>query len=66
MDMTCEIVEALMKLGSVPPVQYSKLARIAERGVSARDKEIIRACNKSINCKTRALLDQKKHNLRIS
>lgn len=48
MDMTWEICEAFMKLGSVPPLTYCRLPGMAGRGTSPKDLEIIAACNKAL------------------
>ncbi|MBD3404346.1 hypothetical protein GF420_15760 [candidate division GN15 bacterium] len=48
MDFSWEICEAFMVLGFLPPVHFCRLPRIAGRGESDRDKEIVEACYQSV------------------
>lgn len=44
MDLSWEICEAFIKIGYFPPVHFCNLPRMAGRGESERDKEIINTC----------------------
>lgn len=52
MDLSWEICEAFMLLGSLPPLHFCELPLMGNRGTSARDQEIVAACAQS--CKVAA------------
>jgi hypothetical protein len=47
MDLSWEICEAYMLLGSLPPVHFADLPGIAGRGTSERDRWIVAGCLRS-------------------
>lgn len=48
MDLSWEICEAYLRLGFAPPLAFCELPRMAGRGSSERDREIIAACRFSV------------------
>lgn len=48
MDLSWEICEAYIRLGQLPPVHFCNLPRMAGRGESEQDRQIIRACLESL------------------
>jgi hypothetical protein len=50
MDLSWQICEAFMRLGYFPPSHFSDLPQMCGRGHSAKDRWIIAACRKSLQC----------------
>lgn len=48
MDMTWEIIESYINLGYYPPVHFCNPPSMMGRGESEKDKQIIKACKKSL------------------
>jgi hypothetical protein len=51
MDLSWEICEAFMRIGSLPPVHFCELPAMAGRGTSARDRWILSGCRRSLQFK---------------
>jgi len=47
MDLSWEICEAYVRLGFLPPTEFANLPRMASRGESSHDQQIISACKRS-------------------
>ena len=48
MDLSWEICEGFMLLGYLPPIHFSDLPEMADRGQSAKDRWIIAGCRRSL------------------